>query len=69
MIRKQWEPAMEPPSGQLGTHLPVAQQLPFADMHWASGPAGENTGKILSPASPTHSLLISNHTRLIQEER
>lgn len=69
MIRKQREPAMDPPSGQLRTHLSVTQQLAFANMHWASGPAGENTGKILFPASPTHSLLISNHTRLIQEER
>lgn len=30
MIRKQQEPAMEPPSGQLCTHISVTQQLPFA---------------------------------------
>ena len=69
MIRKQQEPAMEPASGQLCIHVSLSQQLPFASMHWTSGSDGEDTGKILFPASPTHSLLISNHTRLIQEER
>ena len=69
MIRKQQEPAMEPPSGPLCTHVSLSQQLPFANMHWASGSDGEDKGKILFPASPTHSFLISNHTRLIQEEK